>query len=172
MGEYLLGMNLDSIRLLDMGCGSGILSLVGASRGASVIAVDLNPAAVDATVINASANGLEERIWASVGNLFDPVAGQKFDLIVFNPPFYPGEPQNPADLAWRSGDNHTTLRRFLQGSVEHLAEGGKVLMILSTEMQMGTALRFFAEEGFQVKCVRSGSRLFEIISIWELSPRS
>lgn len=74
--------------VLDMGCGCGILSLIMAKNGASfVYACDINPTAVSNTRENASINMLNN-IKAGESDLFTNISKIKFDLILFNAPFY------------------------------------------------------------------------------------
>jgi SAM-dependent methyltransferase len=70
---------------LDMGCGSGILALSLAARAKHVAAIDLNPRAIATTRFNAALNGID-RVEVYEGDLFAPVAGRKFDFVVFNSP--------------------------------------------------------------------------------------
>jgi ribosomal protein L11 methyltransferase len=73
-------------RVLDLGCGSGILAIAAAKLGAeSVLATDIDPIAVKATIENAEQNGVMEKITAETGSLESLVkAGKQFDLIVVN----------------------------------------------------------------------------------------
>ena len=57
--ELLAGLVGPGVRLLDVGCGSGALSVVAARSGAAVTAIDIDPAAVEATIANAAANGVD-----------------------------------------------------------------------------------------------------------------
>jgi len=70
------------MKVLDVGCGSGVLSIASALLGAVVTAVDIDPAAVSATEANSSANGCADRIAASVGSAGDVVG--EFDVVVAN----------------------------------------------------------------------------------------
>ena len=81
---------------LEIGLGSGVLSLFtllqGAKRG---VGLDINPRAKVFTGFNAMANGLEGRLEirdGDVEDIFGPVAGEKFDLVLSNPPFEPTPP--------------------------------------------------------------------------------
>ncbi|MEZ5584587.1 MAG: class I SAM-dependent methyltransferase [Candidatus Competibacteraceae bacterium] len=71
---------------LDLGAGCGIQALLAAAHSGHVVATDLNDRATEYARFNARFNGLEN-IECSTGDLFQPVAGRKFDLIVTNPPF-------------------------------------------------------------------------------------
>jgi len=92
MGTHVLSLPLEGKQVLDMGCGSGILSLAAASAGASVTAVDINPVAVSSAKENARLNNLHDRIRFLEGNLFGSLNNGQFDYILFNPPFYLGKP--------------------------------------------------------------------------------
>jgi HemK-related putative methylase len=115
--------------VLDMGTGSGVCALVAARRARHVVAVDINPAAVRCARINALINRLEERIDCRQGDLFEPVVGERFDLVLFNPPFLLGEPGSPRDAAWRSSD---AAQRFAANLAAHLSPGGYALLLLSS----------------------------------------
>ena len=71
---------------LDLGTGCGILSVLAAAHSDHVVAVDSNPRALCMAKLNAQLNGLTD-IEFLEGNLFGPVRGRQFDLIVCNPPF-------------------------------------------------------------------------------------
>lgn len=116
--------------VLDMGSGSGICAVFAARRGARVVAVDLSAEAVRCTRINALLNDVAQRIDARCGDLFEPVAGERFDLVLFNPPYYRGEPRAAWEYAWRSTD---VIDRFAAGLPGVLRPGGRALLILSTD---------------------------------------
>jgi len=75
-----------SIDVLDLGCGSGILSIAAAKLGAGkIIAVDIDQLAVDATVENAGVNGVADKIHAYRGTLETVItSARRFDLVVVN----------------------------------------------------------------------------------------
>lgn len=145
--EVIGQLDMDATtRVLDLGCGSGICAITAARRATRVVASDINPAALRCTRINALMNRVEERIECREGDLFAPLAGLQFDLVLFNPPFITGRPRNGRDAAWRSPD---AAARFAQGVGDHLAPGGQALLLLSSFgdacVQFEQALR---REGF------------------------
>jgi SAM-dependent methyltransferase len=73
-------------RALDIGTGSGAQALLAARHSDQVIATDLNPRAVAFTALNAALNGIDN-LEVRLGSLFDPVAGETFDLITCNAPY-------------------------------------------------------------------------------------
>jgi HemK-related putative methylase len=135
-------------RALDMGTGTGVGAVFLARRGWRVVAVDLNPEAVRCARINALLNRLEDRIEVRQGDLFGPVAGERFDLILFNPPFFRGEPRGLFDLAWRSPD---VLERFAAGLPDALTPEGRALVLLSTDGDPEGMLRALANHGLRIE---------------------
>jgi methylase of polypeptide subunit release factors len=73
-------------RALDIGTGSGAQALLAARHSDHVIATDLNPRAVAFTALNAAINGIDN-LEVRLGSLFEPVAGETFDLITCNAPY-------------------------------------------------------------------------------------
>jgi len=158
----------DGARALDMGTGSGAIGVVLAERGAIVTAVDLNPAAVHCARINAMIHDLEGRMHVLDGDLFEPLAGARFDLIAFNPPFYDRPACDMADRAWAGGANHQTLRRFLALAPAHLLPGGRILIGASTEAPYTAWLRH--APGYHVQLVGQQELVGERLFLFSLQP--
>ena len=137
-------------RVLDLGCGSGVGGLVAAQAGCQVVATDINPAAVRCARINALLNGLDGQIDVRGGDLFAPVVGERFETILFNPPYYRGVPRDALDWAWRAPD---VVERFAAGLEAHLAPGGAALLVLSSDGEAPSFLRALAEHGFTAETV-------------------
>jgi SAM-dependent methyltransferase len=107
---------------LDVGTGSGIHALAAAEHAKRVVAVDINPRALRFAEFNAALNGIDN-VEFREGSVFDPVEGERFDLIVSNPP-YVVSPE--AEFAYR--DSGLPGDSFSEGLVrrlpEFLTEGG------------------------------------------------
>jgi len=122
-------------RALDVGTGTGVLALVLAKAGADVTATDLSDDALGCAAENAARLGLAARLHPVRADLFPAGAGgtpgeARFDLVVCNPPWLPGEAATPLDRAIYDPGG-AFLRRFLQGLTAHLAPGGEAWLILS-----------------------------------------
>ncbi|GAB2540263.1 DUF7059 domain-containing protein [Brachybacterium huguangmaarense] len=127
-------------RALDMGCGCGIQAMHAARHADEVVATDLSPRALAFASFNAALNGIELDLRA--GSLFDPVAGEAFDLIVSNPPFVI-TPRGGAVEEWtyRDGGEHgdALCARVVAGLPGHLAPGGRAVMLANWEIVEGRA---------------------------------
>ena len=149
--------------VLDMGTGSGICALVASRTARRVVAVDINPAAVRCARVNALLNGLETRIDVRQGDLFGPVAGERFDVVLFNPPFLLGTPLDDRDAAWRSSD---VAERFAAGLAAHLKPDGVAFLLLST---FGPACARFEtelrERGFHLEVVARKRFINETVTL-------
>ncbi len=116
-------------RVLDVGTGCGLLALLAARGGGTVTATDLPGVPLGVVEENARRNGLPSPRLLT-GNLFAPVAGERFDLVLFNPPFHFGRPRDERDRSYFGGAEGEVVRRFLEDLPEHLRPGGAALMAL------------------------------------------
>ncbi|MFH9399435.1 HemK2/MTQ2 family protein methyltransferase [Streptomyces sp. NPDC017638] len=121
-------------RVLDVGTGSGALALAAARQGAEVTAVDVSRQAVWTARLNAWLSRLPVRIRR--GNLFAPVRGRTFDLILANPPYVPapetGRGPRGRSRAWDAGnDGRLLLDRICRDAPALLRPGGLLLIVHS-----------------------------------------
>ena len=122
--------------VLELCTGSGAVALEAAAAGASVTAVDVSRRSVATVRLNALLRRLRG-VRVLRGSLFEPVAGERFDLIATNPPYVPAPrdelPSSGPQRAWDAGREGRALIDPICSSVaDHLAPGGTLLMIHSS----------------------------------------
>ncbi len=149
LAEYVAAQRLAvGARVLDLCSGSGFLGIAAALAGAAeVTGVDISRRAVAAIRLNGWVNGV--RVRAIRGDLFEAVSGRRFDLILSNPPYRPGDieamPRRGLARAWEGGrSGRAFIDRIAARAAEHLTPGGSVLLVYSTvcgEAQTLDALR-------------------------------
>lgn len=125
--------------VLDLCTGSGCIAVACAMAfpAAAVDAVELSPAAAGLARRNVARHGLEDRVSVLEGDLWEPVAGRRYELIVSNPPYVgdaemealPPEYRHEPDMALRAPeDGLAVVRRILEGAAEHLTAEGVLVV--------------------------------------------
>ncbi len=143
---------------LDLGTGSGaiVLALAMERPRAELTATDLSTAALAVARKNAEALGLAERVRFLPGDGFAPVAGERFDVIVSNPPYVaealasglaPELRHEPALALFAPGDGTALLRRISAEAAAHLRPGGLLALELAPA-QAGDVTQCLAAAGF------------------------
>jgi release factor glutamine methyltransferase len=143
---------LPGARVLDLCAGSGVLATVARLAGAaSATAVDVSRRAVLAARINGFLNGV--RVRSSRGDLLSAVDGERYDLIVSNPPYLPaadGGDGRRAARAWDAGpDGRLLLDRICAEAPAHLQPGGALLLVHSSLCGEAETLRRLRAGGLE-----------------------
>jgi len=128
--------NVESV--LDLCTGSACLAILASRHfsNAQVDAVDISKDALEVATRNVADHGLEGRVWLYRGDLFAPLGGKRYDLIISNPPYVdadgmaslPPECHAEPKLAFDGGaDGLAIVRRILSEAKDHLTADGGLL---------------------------------------------
>ncbi len=156
-------------RTLEIGCGSGFISLELASGVTSLLATDINPHAVLATKEKATnAKGIE----VIRADMFRGIGG-KFDLIIFNPPYLPTTSEERNDqwinYALDGGEKgRETIDRFLKCLPDHLCPCGRALLLISSLTGPKDVQKMAMAAGLTVNTVTSVGCFFEKLYVLRL----
>jgi len=153
-------------RFLELGCGSGLISLVAAKKGASVTSSDINPVAIEQLKANSHANGIELRMIES--DLFRSIPPQQFDIIAINPPFYKKYPVSSYDYAWCCGEKGEYFQQLFAQLGTYMTSSSIVLMILFEGCDMEMIRTFARENGAELNCIKTTKNLLESNSIYQI----
>jgi release factor glutamine methyltransferase len=145
-------------RVLDVGCGSGVLlAAAGALGAAAVCGVDIEADAVAASAQLLGTLDLEGKVETHHGDLFEPVRGRRFDLILANLPHFPMRPaQVDGRLpSWSSGgaDGRVLLDRFIADINDHLALDGRAVVAHNAFVDVEVTRTAAGRQGLQVRVV-------------------
>lgn len=142
--------------VLELGTGSGAIAVSAAKGGArEVTVVDVSRRALLTAALNARLNGV--RVRPRRGDLFAPVAGERFDIVVSNPPYLPSRtiPRRGASRAWEGGgaDGRSILERICANVSQHLKPGGTVLLVHSSVNGVSRTLEALERGGLQADVI-------------------
>lgn len=138
-----------SDRVLEIGCGSGAVTMILSQECQHVTAIDISPVAVSNTKFNCR-NSTNVSVFQS--DLFSKVpADQKFDIIIFNAPFFRIAPGDILHYAWCYHDN--LFERFFEGSRSRLKTGGHIYLVYSSVGYLEDVLRPAELMGFNFKVI-------------------
>lgn len=167
-GQIRTNALADNRKVLEIGVGTGLLSLCGLSFGAqSVVGTDINPAAVACAKFNAQRFGWQERfdvrLVAKTNAAAFSVIGndEKFDLIISNPPWVDQKPGNDFEFALYD-PGFELLKTLLEGLPEHLNPGGRVLLAYGSVSSIKTLYALSAKHGYQVKVISDERKLEDL----------
>jgi release factor glutamine methyltransferase len=136
----LLAMRLQAPRIVDVGTGSGciVIALAHHLPDAKITAIDLSPKALIRASESAALNMVSNRIRFLEGDLLAPVAGERFEIIVSNPPYVPETDRaslsvevreyEPALALFAGDDGLDVYRRLIPAAYGALVSGGYLVL--------------------------------------------
>ncbi len=122
-------LNLKSKNILELGAGTGIISILAAKKGATVYASDISSKAVENVKLNAAKNNVQINIFTS--DLFKNIPDMQFDYIIINPPYYSKDPREEEEYAWFCGSNFEYFKSLFNSLSNYIGRDSKAFMILS-----------------------------------------
>jgi D-alanine-D-alanine ligase len=158
-------------RVLELGCGTGLLAIAAAKQGAGhVVAVDLDGQALDAAVKNASLNGFSDRIQVRAGSWYEAVkAGEIFDVIIATPPQTPGP--RPFGPRYGGADGAKHLLAVVEGAPARLDPvRGRLWMVAITIANVPEVMRGLRERFAKVEVMGETQRPFTPREYDDLDP--
>jgi len=147
--NFVEGMILEKKTFLELGAGSGVISILAAKKGAQVFASDISKIAVENIRLNANMNDVKIIVFES--NLFQNIPEMKFDYIVINPPYYKKDPKSDYEYAWHCGSNFEYFRNLFASLPGFINQNSNVFMILSEVCDIEEIKKIGIENGYNWK---------------------
>jgi release factor glutamine methyltransferase len=157
--QHLKNQDLENRTFLEVGSGSGLISVFAAANGANVTALDLNPVAIQNTKSNAELNGVTVKVVQS--DLFESIEPQPFDWIAINPPYYPKAPETHEELAWYCGEDFEYFRKLFNQIGDYMNAKSSVIMVLSQACDIESIKKIAMQSGFTLELTRHRRAFFE-----------
>lgn len=164
--EYILKFDLTGKNVLELGAGSGLISVYCAKLKANVTASDINPFAVENIKRNAKLNSVNIKVVES--DLFDRIETKEFDYIIINPPYFPKNPNNDEEFAWFCGDDFQYFKKLFNQMGNYVNKDSKIIMVLSEDCdiemirKIGKQSAFIFTKCYEQKIWGEMNYIFEI----------
>lgn len=165
--QYINTLQLDKKDFLELGCGSGLIAIAAAKKGAVVTATDINTIAVEALKKNTAKNNVAIKIIAS--DLFINIPPQQFDIIAINPPYYKKQPVTAADHAWYCGEDGEYFSSLFKTLGNYIHNNSQILMALFNGCDMDMINTFAAKNNFVLTCVHRKKNMLEENFIFKIT---
>ncbi len=173
--SLLLAENLEVMpedRILEIGIGCGILSILAAKCGAKVVGIDISIIAAKCSKYNSQINKVRQNLNIIVGDLMNPLKkSQKFDLIIFNPPYLPELRLTDSiiERAWNGGKKgNEIILRFIKEIKDYLSENGRILMVFSSLSRPEEIFNTIEKLELSYRIITEKSFFFEKIFLIEI----
>ncbi len=127
--NFVNTLKFEGKTFLELGAGTGIISILAAKKGAVVYASDISSKAVENVKLNAAKNNVQINIFTS--DLFKNIPEMQFDYIIINPPYYSRDPGKEEEYAWFCGSNFEYFKSLFSSLSNYIGKDSKVFMILS-----------------------------------------
>src|SRR5215204_164349 len=164
--QYIKKMPLYGKIFLELGAGSGLISIYVAKHRAKVTAIDINPVAIEYLQINSTENNVRMNIIQS--DLFENIPLGQFDVIAINPPYYKKDPKTLLDHAWYCGENGEFFNRLFTQLSKYIHENSEVIMVLCDGCDIVMIGDAAIQNGFALTCVQTKQSLIEKNFIYKI----
>lgn len=164
--DFISNLDLEKKDVLELGCGSGIISIYSASRKAEVMASDINDKALEGLKEASEKQNL--MVHTLYSDLFQNISNINLDYIFINPPYYPKKAISVSDQAWFCGENFEFFRKLFIQLPEFMKLKTEVYMILSEDCETDIILKLAQEEKLNWIQVHEIKKLFEKTYIFKI----
>lgn len=164
--QYISKMPLHDKEFMELGCGSGLIAMAAAQKGAIVTATDINPVAVEFLKKNCLYNNVQMQILQS--DLFEDIPLKQFDIIAINPPYYKKDPVTLRDHAWFCGSDGLYFERLFKSLHRYTHAGTDVLMVLFDGCDMEMIHGFASANNFALTCLQEKQNMLEKNFIYKI----
>lgn len=164
--QFIKKLDLQDKNFLELGAGSGLISIYAAKQRAKVTATDINPVAVEYLWINSVEN--KTRMEIILSDLFKDIPLQQFDIIAINPPYYKKDPQTLLDHAWYCGVNGEYFFNLFHQLPEYINKSSEVVMSLCDGCDIKMIEDSAHQNGLKLTCVQTKQTLVENNFIYKL----
>jgi release factor glutamine methyltransferase len=156
--EFLADEDLKNKTFLELGCGTGLISIAAAKAGAHVTSSDLSTKAIENIILNKKINHVEIKTIHS--DLFDSI-NEVFDFIIINPPYYGKEVSNENELCWNCGKEFEYFEKLFRQLTKHINNSSSVIMVLTKGCDLQRIFAIAKKSNFDFELIKEKDVLFD-----------
>lgn len=164
--EHIDTLALQNKKILELGAGTGMLSIFCAKKDAIVTASDISYNAI----LNIDKNTRWNRSVITLirSDLFQNIPAQQFDYIIVNPPYYKKDPKKDSEYAWFCGKQLEYFTRFFSGIQKYMTNTSQIIMVLSSDCDINGIKKIAEVNNFTFKKIAEKKLLLEENYIFEI----
>lgn len=169
--DFVSKLNLAGKSFLEIGSGSGLISLLAHQKKAIVSCSDLNPAAVDCTKTNFQKNfgNVPETVHVYESDVFSAIPENHFGIIVINPPYFFSKVSTPDQLAWNCGANGEYFVKLFSGLKNYSSGTSYVYMILADNCDIARITGIAKENHLKLELIEQKKVKWETNYIFKIT---
>ncbi len=167
--KQVMKNTLSGKKLLELGAGSGLISIAAAKKGAIATATDINPVAIDFLYKNSRRNNTTIEIIKS--DLFAAIPDNSFDIIAINPPYYKKNPVTITDHAWYCGEKGEFFSNLFSQLKKFIHKDTLVMIVLCDGCDLQMIENMAEMNGFILKHQLTAKNLLEKNFIYTLETK-
>lgn len=168
--DFVNTLELKNKRFLEIGCGSGIISLLAHKKNASVTCSDINDAAIACTL-----NNLNKNFGKAIFNfsciksdVLDTIPEQKFDLVIINPPYFFKDAIETNQLAWNCGKNGEYFAKLFSKLKKYTHSESTTYIVLGDNCEIDRIKEIASLNDFTFNLVKKEKVKWEMNFIFEI----
>ena len=165
--SWLVKQDIVGKHMLELGCGSGLLSIQAAKQKAIVTATDISEAACLCSKENILMNKVEINVYQS--DLFMDIPWQQFDWILINPPYYPKNPVAENEYAWYCGEEFEYFEKLFFQMGKYMNNESKAIMVLSEDCNVDKIKSIALKNKFNWNLIVEKKIFFEVNYLFEMT---
>jgi len=147
--NYFQEIDLQKKYILELGAGTGLISIFTANKGGYVTASDISMTAFYNIEKNVKMTNANVEVVHS--DLFDDIPHRRYDYIIINPPYYKKSPSSEKEFAWFGGDDFQYFRKLFSQLGNNYYENTNVIMVLSDEADLEMIKSIAGEFNFEMQ---------------------
>jgi release factor glutamine methyltransferase len=169
--DFVSKLNLNNKKFLEIGSGSGIISLLAYQKKAMVICCDINEVAVECTKLNFenNFNSARDNFTCLKSDVFGSIQPDKFDIIVINPPYFFNTISNKNQLAWNCGNSGEFFIKLFSQLINFSDAATITYMVLADNCEIDRIMEIANSHQFLFELVEQKKITWEVNFIFKIT---